>query len=433
MPPRTLASLAHALTVAASRDAALQALGEALAEVDRYAHLALLTYDGRRTMILDRVLVIGAKTNSARVDTTLDHLPSRERSAIQAGGQFVDFGEAGDEFARLFQLPPLGEQGWLSARGLCCEGELSAILVLYESRKMFGARTSERFLPAIALFELAYARFLEREAREDAVRTLEDVTQRVHGDYRRRLTELEARLLDANATQAAADSARVVALERELAQANEDARRALKRAAAVEATVGSAVEQLEKAHVELHRRSESLRQKTRTIYLIDRVLTLDASSDDPKALADGLLALVGDDMHAQRCSLMLRTADGEALYLAAARGIAPGIADGARVPIGQGVSGTVAMTREPMLVRDVTEARNHPLLQDQYFTTGSFISFPLVYHDELVGVVNLANRAMHGMFVEEDVDRVRILGLVVALVALRARLPERLGEALSVR
>jgi signal transduction protein with GAF and PtsI domain len=197
--------------------------------------------------------------------------------------------------------------------------------------------------------------------------------------------------------------------------------------------VGSAVEQLEKAHVELHRRSESLRQKTRTIYLIDRVLTLDASSDDPKALADGLLALVGDDMHAQRCSLMLRTADGEALYLAAARGIAPGIADGARVPIGQGVSGTVAMTREPMLVRDVTEARNHPLLQDQYFTTGSFISFPLVYHDELVGVVNLANRAMHGMFVEEDVDRVRILGLVVALVALRARLPERLGEALSVR
>ena len=54
------------------------------------------------------------------------------------------------------------------------------------------------------------------------------------------------------------------------------------------------------------------------------------------------------------------------------------------------------MTREPMLVRDVAEAREHPLLQDQYFTTGSFISFPLVYHDELVGVVNLANRAHAG-------------------------------------
>ena len=56
-----------------------------------------------------------------------------------------------------------------------------------------------------------------------------------------------------------------------------------------------------------------------------------------------------------------------------------------------------------------------------------------MYHDELVGVVNLANRAQHGVFVEEDVDRVRLLGLVIALVASHARLPERLGEALSVR
>src|SRR6185503_19747077 len=92
-------------------------------------------------------------------------------------------------------------------------------------------------------------------------------------------------------------STRIVTLEREVAQATEDARRALKRAGAVDATVSSAVEQLEKAHVELHRRSETLRQKTRTIYLIDRVLTLYATTDDPRQLADGLLALVGDDMH----------------------------------------------------------------------------------------------------------------------------------------
>jgi hypothetical protein len=433
MPPRTLASLAHALTVAGNRDSALHALGEALVEVDRYAHLALIRYDGRRGMLLDRALVAGARTDTVAINTTLDHLPTRERLAIIAGGQFVDFGDAGDEFARLFQIPALGEPGWLSVRGLCYEGELSSLLVLYESRKMFGARTAERFLPAIALFELAYIRFLERDAREDAVRTLEDVTQRVHGDYEKRLALLEDRLIDANAARTTGDPARVLTLERELAQASEDARRALKRANAIEGTVASAVEQLEKAHVELHRRSESLRQKTRTIYLIDRVLTLDAAMGDPRQLADGLVALVGDDMHAQRASLMLRAPDGESLYLAASRGIAPGIPEGVRVPIGQGVSGKVAMSREPMLVRDVAEANQHPLLQDQYFTSGSFISFPLVYHEELVGVVNLANRAQFGIFVEEDVDRVRILGLVIALVASHARLPERLVEAFSVR
>ena len=155
-------------------------------------------------------------------------------------------------------------------------------------------------------------------------------------------------------------SARVITLERELAQANDDARRALKRANAVDATVSSAVEQLEKAHVELHRRSESLRQKTRTIYLLDRVLTLDASTDDPRQLADGLLALVGDDMHAHRCSLMLVTPDGESLYIGAARGVAPGVTSGTRVAMGQGVAGRVAATREPLLVRDVADAKSHP-------------------------------------------------------------------------
>ena len=53
MPPRTLASLAHALTIAGNRDAALEALGEALAEVDRYAHLGLVRFDGRRSMLVD--------------------------------------------------------------------------------------------------------------------------------------------------------------------------------------------------------------------------------------------------------------------------------------------------------------------------------------------------------------------------------------------
>lgn len=433
MPPRTLASLAHALTIAGNRDAALEALGEALAEVDRYAHLGLVRFDNRRSMLVDRTLVVGSRTDTVTLETTFDHIPTRERMAVSAGGQLVDFGESSEEFARLLQLPMLGEGGWLSIRGLPYEGELSALLVLYESRKMFGAKTAERFLPAIALFELAYMRFLEREAREDAVRTLEDVTQRVHTAYEQRLAELEARLTHQSNTPAGqADATRVLSLERELAQANEDARRALRRSGAVEATIASAVEQLEKAHIELHRRSESLRQKTRTIYLIDRVLSLDTSTDDPRQLADGLLALACDDMHAQRCSIMLRTPDGESLYLAAAKGIAPGIAEGIRVSIGHGVAGRVAMSREPILVRDVAEANNHPLLQDQFFTTGSFISFPLVYHDELIGVVNLANRAQYGIFVEEDVDRVRMLGLVIALVASHARLAERLVEVFSV-
>jgi hypothetical protein len=432
MPPRTLATLAHALSVAPDLDAALLALGDALSEVDRFAKIALVRFDARRSMLVDRLLPVGDTVTNDRLDTTFDHLPTRERIAVAAGGTFVDFGEQSDEFAALFAFQRFTDVGWLSLRGLRFDGQLSAIVVLYETRKFFGARSSERIAPSVALFELAFARFFEREARGEAVRTLEDVTQRVHSEYERKLASLEEKLVKASGAHQAVDPERLVGLEREAAKALEDARRAARRADAVEVQVTAAVDQLEKAHIELHRRSEALRQKTRTLYLIDRVLTLDATTDDPREMVNGLLTLVGDDMGAQRCSLMLLAPEENMLYLAAARGIAPNVPPGYRVRMGEGVAGKVAATREPLLVQDVDEARSHPLLRDEHFTTGSFISFPLVYHGSLVGVVNLTNRAMHGIFVEEDIERVRLLALVIGLVATQARLPERMLETLSV-
>jgi signal transduction protein with GAF and PtsI domain len=103
-----------------------------------------------------------------------------------------------------------------------------------------------------------------------------------------------------------------------------------------------------------------------------------------------------------------------------------------RIRIGEGVAGRVAAAREPLLVRDVRDASQHPLLHDQYFTTGSFISFPLVYHDELVGVLNLTNRAQRGIYSDEDVERVRLLGLVISLIMSRNALPERLLGSINV-
>ncbi|HEU4642006.1 MAG TPA: GAF domain-containing protein [Gemmatimonadaceae bacterium] len=438
MPPRTLASLAHALGAASDLDAALVALGEALAEVDRSAHLCLLGFDARRQLLREKLSPNGGHVVRARVDTTFDHLPERLRAQVTAGGQFADVGDESDEYARLLSLDISSpEEGLLALRGISTDGHLSAVVALHEPRRFFGTRVMERFAPYVALFELAYARFAEREARNEAVRTLEDVTQRVHAEYVKHLAALEAELATARTTPASTSPVvapeRLLALESEVARAREEARRATRRADAVEGQVTAAVAQLEQAHVELHRRSEALRQRTRTLYLIDRVLSLDATTADPRQLADGLLALVGDDMQAQRCSLMLRVPETRDLYIAAAKGLAPEVMEGQRTPIGVGVAGKVAASRQPLLVTDVAQARGHPLIGDEYFTTGSFISFPLVYHGELVGVVNLTNRAQRGVFVEEDVERVRLLALVISLIASHAALPERLLVTIGVR
>jgi hypothetical protein len=431
MPSRTFASLAHALSAAIDLDAAFVALAEAVAETDRDAHVALLRLDARSGLLRECVMVSANELSRHPLDTSIEQLPKRIHQTVLAGGIFADLADESPEFARMLGLPVGTEGCYLALLGLRIDGQLSSVVAVVEPKRTFGTRVSEAVAPMAALFDLAYLRFAERDARLEAVHALEDVTQRIHGDYVARLARLETQLNEARDTASrSGEYSATEEIERERAEAKlaEEQRRSARRLAALEQQLMAAVGQLESVHVELHRRSEALRQRTRTLYLIDRVLTLAAASEAPRRLADGLLALVGDDMQALRCSLFLTVPDdATCLYLAAGRGLAPHITLGSRITVGD------AKSREPMLVVDAGDATTPPLLGDEYLTTGSFISFPLVLHDELVGVVNLTNRAQRGLFVEEDVERVRLLGLVISLVAREALLPERLMGAIGER
>src|SRR5690242_21758519 len=101
MPPRTLATLAHALSVAPDIQSALLGLSDALSEVDRFAQVALVRFDARRSMLVDRLVPAGDTVTHDRLETTFDHLPTRERIAVTAGGAFGDFGHPSDGLAGL--------------------------------------------------------------------------------------------------------------------------------------------------------------------------------------------------------------------------------------------------------------------------------------------------------------------------------------------
>jgi len=434
MSTNSLASLAHALSAATDLDAAFVALAEGLAEADRESHVALLRLDAKHALLKERLLASGSKIERIPLETSIEQFPKAVAQKVASGGAFADVGDESPEFARMLGLPAVADGGHLALRGVRLDRQLAAVVACLEPKRVFGTRVSERFAPMVALFELAFLRFAEREARAEAVQTLEDVTQRVHDENVARLAGLEEQLREAR-TAARADgtdaATAAVAQEREVARVAEEMRRSNRRLAALDHQLTAAVGQLEQAHVELHRRSEALRQRTRTIYLIERVLSRAAGREEPRRLAEGLLALVGDDMQALRCSLFLKVPDDATrLYLAAGRGLAPHIREGSRITVGEGVAGKVAESREPLLVVEAGDAGAQPLLGDEYLTTGSFISFPLVLHDDLIGVVNLTNRAQRGLFVEEDVERVRLLGLLIALIAREAELPERLMGAM---
>ena len=435
MTARTLTSLAQALGAATDLDAALVAMSGALAESDREARLALLRFDSRQGLLRARLEVRDGRVDNAPLETSLEQLPRMVLRAVQDGGTFVDVVDEPAAYARLLRLSTRDESDSLALRGVKVDGHLVSVLALSEPRRVFGTRATERMAPLASLFELAQGRFVDREAREESARTLEEVTQRVHGDYLQRLAKLEGEVASTRgaASTPAEDAMAAVTREREDGKRAEESRRSLRRLAALEHQLTASVGQLEQAHIELHRRSEALRQRTRTLYLLDRAMTLSAETKDPHRLVEGLLALVGDDMQSLRCSLFLVGKEPGTLYLAAARGLAPHVQLGKVVPIGYGVAGQVAQRREPMLVVDAVDAKSPQLLGDDYLTTGSFISFPLVLHGDLVGVVNLTNRAQRGLFVEEDVERVRMLGLVISLIASEARLPEGLLGSIGER
>jgi hypothetical protein len=427
MATRTLAYLASALGLSTDLEHAVAALAEALADLDRGARLVASRVDPRRGALTDCITADDGRPSSRPLNATLDHLPSRERIAVAAGARPVELGDRSDEFARMFGLAPISEGGWLTLRGFRFEGELALVVGVYEPKRFFGARTSERFAPSLAVFDLAVTRQLERVARLEAVSALEQLTQRLHAEFERRLRELQARLEKASSGNAQAQLA--VDFERQLSGANEDLRRARRQIASLESQVGAAVGELEKAHIELHRRHESVRLKSRALYTIERLLTLAGDDGDPRHVADEIVRLAADDMQAGRCSLQLRAVEGDSLFLAASRGIPDAVAAGSRMKIGDGIAGRVAATREPLLARDFDEAKAHPLRQDDRFTTGSFISFPLTLGDGLVGVINFTNRTLAGSYVEDDVERVRLLALPIAVIAEHARLSARLSEA----
>jgi putative methionine-R-sulfoxide reductase with GAF domain len=431
MLARTLPSLAHALGAASDLDDAFVRLAEALADTDRDVGLALLLVDPRAALVRQRLRVVEGRVERAPLETSVEQLPTPVLRIVQEGGTFAEVGEEQAAYARLLRIDDHELGAALLLRGLRADRQLVAILAVTEPKRVFGTRVTERLGPLVALFELALLRFAERDARGEAVSTLEAVTQRVHGDYVQRLAELQEQLAVHTGEFPANGPAARVAAERSDAKRAEEVRRTERRLAAVEEQLTASVGQLEQAHIELHRRSEALRQRTRTLFLLDKVLTLAARTEDATALVDGLLALLGEDMQAFRCSIFLTAPEAGTLYLAAARGLAPHVQLGRTIVLGEGIAGKVAQSRAPVLVVDVSDASAQPLLRDEYLTSGSFISFPLVLHDSLVGVVNLTNRAQHGLFVEEDVERVRLLGLVIALVASEAHLPERLHQSIG--
>lgn len=125
---------------------------------------------------------------------------------------------------------------------------------------------------------------------------------------------------------------------------------------------------------------------------------------------------------AEVCSLYLMDRDGTGITLAATNGLDPEQIGVARLPLGVGITGTVAQTRKPAASLNVHRDRRFHWVRgvdEPRFT--SMCSVPLVWNDEVIGVLNVQT-VRRREFAKRDVSFLETLAALLAGTVERNRL-----------
>jgi signal transduction histidine kinase len=131
---------------------------------------------------------------------------------------------------------------------------------------------------------------------------------------------------------------------------------------------------------------------------------------------------------AEVCSLYLMDRDGSGVTLAATNGLDPDQVGVARLRVGIGITGRVAMTGKPIASEDVHNDRRFHYIRGvdkpQYT---SMASVPLIWNDQVIGVLNVQTERRRD-FTKEDVSFLQALAGLLAGIVERNRL-QREAEA----
>ncbi len=137
-------------------------------------------------------------------------------------------------------------------------------------------------------------------------------------------------------------------------------------------------------------------------------------TDNVSTIANLMLDLAIGYTNSEKGSLMILDDRGD-LSVLAARGIDPGLIGSYRVKIGEGIAGTVARDRVPVLVSDIeTDDRFRDRAWDRY-ETKSFISCPVICKNRLLGVININDKKDGRPYTEDELDLMMILANQAAI------------------
>jgi serine phosphatase RsbU (regulator of sigma subunit) len=146
-----------------------------------------------------------------------------------------------------------------------------------------------------------------------------------------------------------------------------------------------------------------------------------------------LLDEVVDILDVEKASIMVYDEEAGGLRVAAARGMDPTIMKEAFVQVGEGISGRVFESDEPMLIEDIRAQGGPSGPGDRYKTTSLMsapvTTFPLRMGDQPLGVINVTDRRDGSAFTDEDLRLLTTASNQVAAYMHITRLAKEVREA----
>ena len=141
---------------------------------------------------------------------------------------------------------------------------------------------------------------------------------------------------------------------------------------------------------------------------------------------------IAEDLGYAIVSIMLLDESEKNLIIRAARGLNQRILETSKMEMGKGVSGTVAQSGEPLLVKDVEADERFSKVQSHgRYSTKSLICVPLKVGDRVIGVLNANNKSRSGPLNEYDLHILSVFAAHVSISIERARLYHNLARKAS--
>jgi response regulator RpfG family c-di-GMP phosphodiesterase len=183
--------------------------------------------------------------------------------------------------------------------------------------------------------------------------------------------------------------------------------------------------------------------QSRNLELTETVARLAAVNEIGKATAGlldvddlygTLVRLVAQHLRARRVSVLVSEPDSDVMTLVASVGIPEQEAAGRSMRVGEGISGRVAASQAPLLVKDIEKTELKRLRTGGEYSTSSFmvtplmVSYPIRYQRKRVGVINVSDKHSGQAFTEQDLEFLSTLSSQMAVAIENARLVREMED-----